>query len=162
MPPGRRPVPPPPPRLPTSGVARHAPRPTPTCGCVIVGSWREPGGVVRVGEEAEVRAAHRLVSGGMAGSSQNTWPSLRFDAKAVNRLAGRFLPAGFYYKTFMRPRFLWPAYESVLSRFVNGGRGAPPTPPVPPPQRFAPPDGVGAGGGPARRGPARGGARAVG
>jgi glutathione S-transferase len=84
--------------------------------------------MVQVGDEPNVRAAHRLAADGLAVASQNTWPSLRLDAKAVNRLAGRFLTAGFYYKTFMRPRFLWPAYESVLRRFVNAGTVSPDTP----------------------------------
>src|SRR5260370_29099643 len=116
---------------------------------VITASFHDPGCMVQAGAQPNVRAAHRLVSAGMAVTSQNTWPSLRFDAKAVNRLAGRFLPAGFYYKTFMRPRFLWPAYESVLSRFVNGGRVSPHTAPIRPAKRYAHPDVLVAGGGPA-------------
>lgn len=28
----------------------------------------------------------------------------------------RFMPAGFYYKTFMRPKFLWPRYENILRK----------------------------------------------
>src|SRR5260370_4490433 len=82
----------------------------------------------------------------MAVTSQNPWPSLRFDAKAANRFAGRFLTAGFYYKTFMRPQALWPAYESVLRRFVNGGRGSAGTPHDRPEKRHPPPDVLGAGG----------------
>ena len=30
--------------------------------------------------------------------------------------------AGFYYKTFIKPQRLWPAYEQVLQRFAAGGR----------------------------------------
>jgi sarcosine oxidase subunit alpha len=116
---------------------------------VLTASFHDPGCMVQVGDEPNVRAAHRLVSGGMAVTSQNTWPSLRFDARAVNRFAGRFLTAGFYYKTFMRPRFLWPAYESALRRFVNGGRVSPDTAPIHPAKRYAHPDVLVAGGGPA-------------
>ena len=39
-----------------------------------------------------------------------------------NQLVGRFLGAGFYYKTFIRPQRLWPAYQKVLSRFAAGGK----------------------------------------
>jgi sarcosine oxidase subunit alpha len=67
----------------------------------------------------------------------------------VNRLAGRFLTAGFYYKTFMRPRFAWPAYESVLRRFVNAGTVSPDTAHTRPDKRHAHPDVLIAGGGPA-------------
>src|SRR5262252_3711160 len=67
---------------------------------VLTASFHDPGCMVQVGDEPNVRGAHRLVSPGISVSSQNTWPSLRFDAKAVTGLGGRFLTAGFYYKTF--------------------------------------------------------------
>jgi sarcosine oxidase, subunit alpha len=116
---------------------------------LLSASFHDPGCMVQVGDEPNVRGAHRLVCDGMAVTSQNTWPSLRFDAKAVNQFAAPFLTAGFYYKTFMRPRFLWPAYEGVLRRFVNGGRVSPDTPPSHPAKRHAHPDVLVAGGGPA-------------
>src|SRR5260370_10678988 len=101
---------------------------------LLTASYHDPGCMVQVGDEPNVRAAHRLVTDGMAVTSQNTWPSLRFDVKAANRLAGRFLGAGFYYKTFMRPRALLPAYRSVLRRFLYRGALSPPDPPAPLPQ----------------------------
>ena len=114
---------------------------------VLTASFHDPGCMVQVGDEPNVRAAHRLVSGGMTVTSQNAWPSLRFDAKSVNRFGARFLTAGFYYKTFMRPRFLWPVYEGVLRRFVNGGRVSPDTPQTHPAKRHVHPDVLVAGGG---------------
>ena len=93
---------------------------------LLTASFHDPGCIVQVGDEPNVRGAHRLAADGMVVTSQNTWPSLRLDAKAVNRLAGRFLTAGFYYKTFMRPRFAWPVYESVLGqRCRPDGAGRP-------------------------------------
>jgi sarcosine oxidase subunit alpha len=116
---------------------------------LLTAGFHDPGCMMQVGDEPNVRGAHRLVTDGMTVTSQNTWPSLRFDAKGVNRLAGRYLTAGFYYKTFMRPRTLWPAYESVLRRFVNAGSISPGTDPGRPGQRYAHPDVLIAGGGPA-------------
>jgi sarcosine oxidase, subunit alpha len=116
---------------------------------LLTSSFHDPGCMVQVGDEPNVRGAHRLVTEGMAVTSQNAWPSLRFDVKAVNRFTGRFLTAGFYYKTFMRPQALWPAYESVLRRFVNGGRVSPKTPHDRPEKRYTHPDVLVAGGGPA-------------
>jgi len=116
---------------------------------LLTASFHDPGCMVQVGDEPNVRAAHRLVSAGLVVTSQNTWPSLRFDVKAVNQFAAPFLTPGFYYKTFMRPRFAWPAYEAVLRRFVSGGRVSPDTPPVHPAKRYAHPDVLVAGGGPA-------------
>jgi len=116
---------------------------------LLTGSFHDPGCMVQVGDEPNVRGAHRLVTEGMAVTSQNTWPSLRFDVKAANRFAGRFLSTGFYYKTFMRPQALWPTYESVLRRFVNGGQVSAQTPHDRPEKRHAHPDVLVAGGGPA-------------
>jgi sarcosine oxidase, subunit alpha len=116
---------------------------------LLTASFHDPGCMVQVADEPNVRGAHRLAADGMVVTSQNTWPSLRLDAKAVNQLAARFLTAGFYYKTFMRPRVLWPAYESMLRRFVNAGTVSPDTPHTRPDKRHAHPDVLIAGGGPA-------------
>jgi len=116
---------------------------------LLTASYHDPGCMVQVGDEPNVRGAHRLVSAGAAVTSQNTWPSLRLDLKAVNQFAAPVLTAGFYYKTFMRPRFAWPLYEAVLRRFVNGGRVSRDTPPSRQAKRFAHPDVLVAGGGPA-------------
>lgn len=109
----------------------------------------DPGCLLQVGDEPNVRGSHRRVEAGMTVSAQNAWPSLRFDVKSANRIAGRFLSAGFYYKTFMKPQRLWPAYEAVLRRFSAGGV----VPNKPPSglfdKRYAHPDVVVAGGGPA-------------
>src|ERR1700761_2901165 len=50
----------------------------------------DPGCQVQVGDEPNVRGAHRLAVPGLDVRSQNTWPSLKHDVKAVNRLVGRF------------------------------------------------------------------------
>src|SRR5262249_17753086 len=121
---------------------------------LLTASYHHRGCMVQVGDEPNVRGAHRLVTEGMAVTSQNTWPSLRFDVKAANRFAGRYLTAGFYYKTFMRPRALWPAYESVLRRFVNGGPVSARTPDDRADKRHAPPAVPVAGGAPAPPAPA--------
>ena len=116
---------------------------------LLTASYHDPGCMLQVGDEPNVRGCHRLVTADMQVAAQNTWPSLRFDAKAVNQFAGRFLTAGFYYKTFMRPQALWPAYESVLRRFVNGGTISPDSVAARPEKRYAHPDVLVAGGGPA-------------
>lgn len=109
----------------------------------------DPGAMVQVGDEPNVRGAHRRVAAGMDVRAQNAWPSLRFDVKAANQLVGRFLSAGFYYKTFMRPRRLWPAYEKVLQQFVAGGAVSPLPSGEHYDKRYVHADVVVAGGGPA-------------
>ena len=116
---------------------------------LLTASYHDPGCFFQVGDEPNVRGAHRLAEPGMDVRSQNTWPSLSFDLKAVNQLAGRFLGPGFYYKTFIRPQRLWPLYERVLQRFVHAGRVSADTPRIAVDKALAHPDVLVAGGGPA-------------
>lgn len=116
---------------------------------VLTASYLDPGCFFQVGDEPNVRGAHRQAEPGMDVHSQNTWPSLRFDLKAANQLAGRFLGPGFYYKTFIRPRRLWPLYERILKRFVHAGEVSADTPRIAVDKRYAHPDVLVAGGGPA-------------
>lgn len=116
---------------------------------ILTATYHDPNLMVQVGSDPNVRAAHRRITEGLEVEPQNAWPSLDFDVKASNRLVGRFLSPGFYYKTFMSPRPLWPAYQKVLSRFANGGRVDPETEPGRFDHRYAHPDVLVAGGGPA-------------
>lgn len=115
---------------------------------VMVAGFLDPGCTVQVGDEPNVRGAHRLLEEGMEVSSQNAWPSLHFDVAASNDLIARYLSAGFYYKTFIKPRSLWPIYDSVLSRFAAGGRVMAESPHGYYDKRYAHPDVLIAGAGP--------------
>ncbi len=88
----------------------------------LTASFVDPGCTVQVDDEPNVRAGHRRLTAGMDVRPQNAWPSLRFDARVANQAVGRFLTAGFYYKTFMKPQRLWPVYQHVLAKFAPGGR----------------------------------------
>src|SRR5215211_6301150 len=116
---------------------------------LLTASFLDPGCIVQVDDEPNVRGAHRRVEPGMVVSPQGVWLSLEYDVKSANRAFGRFLSAGFYYKTFIKPRRLWPLYRRVLRRFSAGGRVS-----ASPAQgyfdkRYAHPDVLVAGGGPA-------------
>jgi len=89
-------------------------------GIMTADHW-DPNLFLQVGDEPNVRAGSRKLQAGMVVSTQNVWPSLKFDLAAANQLVGRFLSSGFYYKTFMRPKFLWPLYQKVLRKFAPGG-----------------------------------------
>lgn len=109
----------------------------------------DPGCLFQVGDEPNVRGAHRRVRAGMQVSSQDTWPSLRFDIKSVNQLASPFLAAGFYYKTFIKPQRLQPVYERIIERFVHAGSVDSTSTPEYYDKRYAHPDVLVVGGGPA-------------
>ena len=116
---------------------------------ILTADYWDPNLMVQVGDDPNVRAGHRLLEAGMDVRAQNVWPSLRYDVKAANGLVGRFLTAGFYYKTFMRPVRLWPAYERVLATFAPGGKIDLDTPHGYHDKRYTHPDVVVAGAGPA-------------
>jgi len=83
--------------------------------------------------EPNTRATTVELFDGLEASSQNRFPSLDFDVGAVNGLLSRFLPAGFYYKTFMWPAAFWEkVYEPVIRRAAGLGRAAE----VPDPDRY--------------------------
>ena len=121
----------------------HSPR------SVLTGTLHDPGTILQVDNEPNVRGAHRQVAQGMNVSSQNTWPSLKYDVRAINQLGSRFLGPGFYYKTFMKPDFLRPAYQRVLRGFVHGGKVSKDRPEEVFEKRYAHTDVLVAGGGPA-------------
>ena len=99
--------------------------------------------------EPNVKATIAELYEGLRSESINCWPSAEFDLGAVVNLFAKFLPAGFYYKTFMWPKSFWLKYEYVIRR--AGGLGKAPRLPDPDryAKRFAHCDVLIAGGGPA-------------
>jgi sarcosine oxidase subunit alpha len=81
-----------------------------------------PNCLVTVDGTPNVRSCKTPVQEGMQVTPQNAWPSLETDAMSVVQLVGRFLPVGFYYKAFMRPRQLWPLYEKALRGAAGLGK----------------------------------------
>ncbi|MGI9482359.1 MAG: 2Fe-2S iron-sulfur cluster-binding protein, partial [Hyphomicrobiales bacterium] len=94
----------------------------------------EPNALVGVGEgnkaEPNLRASQVEVFDGMTAKPQNAWPSTEFDIGAINNTFSRFIPSGFYYKTFMWPQKFW---KSVYEPFIRNaaGLGVAPTGPDP-------------------------------
>ena len=104
----------------------HRPR-----GILSAGS-EEPNALVTVRRDAarvtpNLRATTVELYDGLEATSQNRWPSLGFDVRAINDRLAPLFPAGFYYKTFMGPRFLpndwaWKRlFEPVIRRAAGLG-----------------------------------------
>ncbi|HEV8673506.1 MAG TPA: 2Fe-2S iron-sulfur cluster-binding protein [Methylomirabilota bacterium] len=83
---------------------------------------RCPNCLVNVDGVPNVRACTEIVGDGMRVAAQHAWPSLEHDVFAVFDRFDRLLPVGFYYKTFIHPRRLWPAYEYVLKHLAGLGK----------------------------------------
>ncbi|RWI34125.1 MAG: sarcosine oxidase subunit alpha family protein [Mesorhizobium sp.] len=98
----------------------HRPR-----GVLSAGS-EEPNALVelRTGprQEPNTRATTVELFEGLEARSQNRWPSLGFDAMAINDLFSPLFTAGFYYKTFMWPKSFWEkVYEPAIRRAAGLG-----------------------------------------
>ena len=111
----------------------HRPR-----GILSAGA-EEPNALVGVRRDAaryvpNLRATQIDLYEGLAAESQNRWPSLDFDVGAVNDLISPFIPAGFYYKTFMWPRTAWHSFYEPRIRATAGLGHAPEQPD---PDRYA-------------------------
>jgi len=89
----------------------------------------EQNALMQLGEgarsDANMRATQVELVDGLTAASQNCWPSLGFDIGAINSMMSRFMPAGFYNKTFMWPAALCPQYEWVIRH--SAGMGKAPT-----------------------------------
>jgi sarcosine oxidase subunit alpha len=100
----------------------HRPR-----GILAMGS-EEPNALVGIGSSEgrftpNLRATQVELYQDLTAVSQNNWPSLGFDLQAVNGLFSAFIPAGFYYKTFMQPKGAWARlYEPLIRRAAGLGR----------------------------------------
>ncbi|MBL8710851.1 MAG: (2Fe-2S)-binding protein, partial [Rhodospirillaceae bacterium] len=100
---------------------------------IISAGPEEPNALMEVGtgarREPNTRAPQIELYDGLVTASQNRWPSLDFDLGAVNSLASRFLPSGFYYKTFKWPKDGWMFYEKFIRRMAGLGTGSTETDP---------------------------------
>jgi sarcosine oxidase subunit alpha len=98
----------------------HRPRGVFSCG------MEEPNALLDVGLGAartpNTRATEIEASAGLVCGPGNAWPSLAFDLAAVNARCAALLPAGFYYKTFMWPRWQW--FEPTIRRLAGLGVAA--------------------------------------
>ena len=99
----------------------HRPR-----GVIGLGS-EEMNALIGVGDgarhEPNLRATQIELYEGLIAVSQNRWPSLNFDIGALNNSLSRFMPGGFYYKTFMWPASFWKhVYEPIIRRAAGLGK----------------------------------------
>ncbi|MGH7106624.1 MAG: 2Fe-2S iron-sulfur cluster-binding protein, partial [Acetobacteraceae bacterium] len=100
---------------------------------ILAAGADEPNALVTVRRDPHrvtpnLRATQVELYEGLAAASQNRAPSLAFDRGALNDRLSRFLPAGFYYKTFMWPRKAWERFYEPRLRAMAGLGHAPSLP----------------------------------
>ncbi|MEX3015373.1 sarcosine oxidase subunit alpha family protein [Gymnodinialimonas hymeniacidonis] len=106
---------------------------------IVASGGEEPNALVNLGRKDRHEPNQRVTTTELfeklEATSQNHWPSLEFDVGAINSMVSRFLPAGFYYKTFMFPRAFWKhVFEPVIRQ--SAGLGAAPHPETRDPDRY--------------------------
>jgi sarcosine oxidase subunit alpha len=99
---------------------------------VLAAGADEPNAIIQLEpdstlSEPDLKATQVELYEGLNASSVNRWPSLGFDMGAALGVLKPFLPAGFYYKTFMWPN--WHTFEPVIRKAA--GLGVAPTAPDP-------------------------------
>ena len=82
---------------------------------------RCPNCLMTVDGVPNVRACTQGVRPGMRVRHQNVWPSLDRDFLYVLDRLGRFMPVGFYYKVFHRPKLLWRLAQPIIRRVAGLG-----------------------------------------
>jgi sarcosine oxidase subunit alpha len=78
--------------------------------------------LVEVNGVPNVLAESHLLADGDRVRAQNYLGSLRFDLHASFGIFDRFLPVGFYYRSFFRPKGAWRLWEPVIRRMAGIGR----------------------------------------
>ncbi len=100
----------------------------------------EPNAIVQLRSgprtEPNMRAPQIDLYDGLEAESQNRWPSLAFDVGAVNQWFQRLMPSGFYYKTFMGPRWLGNAPWMFFERIIRHAAGLGRAPTLPDPDHY--------------------------
>jgi sarcosine oxidase subunit alpha len=94
---------------------------------IVASGAEEPNALVGLGKGAQFEPNQRVTTtelfDGLVCESQNHWPSLEFDVGVINNYVARFLPAGFYYKTFMAPRAAWKhLFEPIVRQSAGLGK----------------------------------------
>lgn len=85
-------------------------------------SGKCPNCLMNVNGVPNVRVCARPARQGDRVKSQHCWPSLQWDAHALIEKLDFLLPVGFYYKTLIRPRYLWKWADPVIRHMAGAGK----------------------------------------
>ena len=100
-------------------------------GLVAAGA-EEPNAILQLGstesgQVPNVRATQQALYDGLEAHAVSGWVKSQKDLMSrflpqVGKLGGKFMPPGFYYKTFMAPASLWMTYEKYIRKAAGLGR----------------------------------------
>ena len=92
---------------------------------ILSAGTEEPNALVQLEKGAystpNIQATVQELYPNLHASSQNCFPSVKFDLGAFNSKFSHLLPSGFYYKTFMWPAKAWKLYEYFIRKMAGLG-----------------------------------------
>ncbi|WP_037586430.1 FAD-dependent oxidoreductase [Stenoxybacter acetivorans] len=89
---------------------------------VLTMAGQDANTLVQLPDEANVLADLTPVKNGMTAEGQNYSGSLKHDRDALLSKFSRFMPVGFYYRAFYKPRGVWQKWEPIIRKKAGLGR----------------------------------------
>jgi len=78
--------------------------------------------LVQIADEPSARADTTPISHDLVVQAQNVFGSLKNDWGRLVEHVSRFLPVGFYYKAFYKPKGAWKYWDTVIRNFAGLGK----------------------------------------
>ena len=89
---------------------------------ILTMAGRDANTLVQIGDEPSARADTYLISEGLEVFAQNVFGSLETDYGQLIESLSRFLPVGFYYKAFYKPKGIWKYWDAIIRKFAGLGK----------------------------------------
>ena len=89
---------------------------------ILTMAGRDANSLVQINDEPSARADTYPISNGLEVHAQNVFGNLNNDWGKLVELVSRFLPVGFYYKAFYKPKGIWKYWDTVIRNFAGLGK----------------------------------------
>ncbi len=88
---------------------------------ILTMAGRDSNTLVQINDEPSARADTYPITEGLEVYAQNVFGSLEKDWGSLVESISRFLPVGFYYKAFYKPKGIWKFWDNVIRNFAGLG-----------------------------------------
>ncbi len=89
---------------------------------ILTMAGRDANCLVQIADEPSARADTTLISQDLEVQAQNVFGSLNNDWGRLIEHLGKFLPVGFYYKAFYKPKGAWKYWDNIIRNFAGLGK----------------------------------------
>lgn len=88
---------------------------------ILTMAGRDSNTLVQINDEPSARADTYPITEGLEVHAQNVFGSLEKDWGTLVERIARFLPVGFYYKAFYKPKGIWKFWDNIIRNFAGLG-----------------------------------------